>query len=119
LQVKIVCGKRDVPGWVDGVGLSIPRMNTPMAIQLTADETQLIFVDYGSNAVRLINIIEARVDTLAGTSSAVGTVDGVGTAASFNGPVAMRFFPASGTIFVLDRLGARVRNMVYGQVRTG
>jgi streptogramin lyase len=84
-QVSIVAGT-GVSGLVDGPALSA-RFKTPYKIGV--DKHDNIWVaDTGNNSVRRIDAVTGMVTTIAGTTSA-GFLDGPGTSARFNGPIAI------------------------------
>ena len=67
----------------DGIG-SAARFGEPIGI--TTDGRILYVADSGTNTIRMIVISTGVVSTLAGTNNTSGSVDGIGSAASFNGP---------------------------------
>lgn len=108
-EVKSVAGKPGSSGMVDGLGRAA-RFNSPRGLFLSADNTQLGVADYGNNALRLVNLVEGRVDLLAGASDgSSGAQDGVGGGATLNGPWDVQFNADSGKVYIADRLSAAVR----------
>jgi len=68
----------------------------------------LYVTDYGGHRVRKIQ--GGFVSTLAGSGSA-GYANGVGTAASFNGPFGIAYNPVDNSLVVTEHLGHRVRRV--------
>ncbi len=71
-------------GSVDSAVPADVRFNQPTGI--TTDGVNLYVTDYGNHTVRRIDIATKAVSTLAGTSGAVGSADGVQGTARFNLP---------------------------------
>ena len=67
----------------DGVGTAA-RFDAPGGI--ATDGTNLYITDYNNNTIRQMVIATGDVTTLAGTAGLLGTTDGIGSAARFNGP---------------------------------
>jgi sugar lactone lactonase YvrE len=78
---------------------------------LAIDGAGDIFVaDYGSNCIREITP-DGNVTTIAGNPFS-GTADGIGTAASFDGPANL-VFDASGNLFVTDYGNNLIRKITF------
>jgi DNA-binding beta-propeller fold protein YncE len=94
-------------GFLDGTGAAA-RFNHPVA--LATDSSGNVYVgDFDNNAIRMITPAGV-VTTLAGsTTGLVGTADGVGTNARFNGPRGLIVEQSTGNIFVTDRNNGTVR----------
>ncbi len=73
-------------GSTNGTG-TLASFNAPAGI--TMDGTNLFIADTGNQIIRKIVISTAAVTTLAGTAGTAGSTDGVGAAASFNGPAGL------------------------------
>ena len=71
-----------LPGSADGARTSASMTSAQM---LATDGVNIYFTDSGANNVRMINIATGTFSTVAG-SGAQGSINGVGTAASFNAP---------------------------------
>jgi sugar lactone lactonase YvrE len=92
-----------------------PRFNNPagLAIDLAGN---VYVADYGNNLIRKISAVDGTVSTVAGKS--LGNVDGVGTAASLNGPRAIAI-DAAGNLFVADANNHTIRKIdLTGNVTT-
>lgn len=100
---------------VDGVGIAA-AFNEPKGI--TTDGTNLYVADSGNNTIRKIVISTGVVTTLVGTAGTHGSADGVGSAASFEGPEGIT---TDGTnLFVTDRYNCTIRkiSIATGEVTT-
>ena len=83
--VTLIAGSENL-GHADGVGAAA-LFNRPAFVAATS--TDLYVADYGNNLIRQINLAYSAVTTLAGGGSSGtlhGHADGVGAAATFNGP---------------------------------
>ncbi len=83
--VATIAGSPGVAGSTDAVGTAA-RFKLPNGIAVSADKTTLYVADYGNNIIRMINKATGAVTTMAGKAGVSGTADGIGTAATFNGP---------------------------------
>ena len=92
-------------GHVDGTGTTV-RFNNLEGI--TTDGTYLYILDYYYMDIRKINITTAAVTTFAG-QGASSSVDGVGTAATFNHPIGIS---SDGTnLYVVEQWGDVIRKI--------
>jgi sugar lactone lactonase YvrE len=82
-------------------------LNYPFGI--TTDGTNLYVADTGNNTIRQIVIATGDVTTLAG-SGAVGSTDGIGTAASFNQPVGIT--TDNTNLYIADTGNHKIRQIV-------
>lgn len=82
------------PGWADGVGAAA-LFSTPVGLALDASGN--LFVSESSNRIRRVTP-GGVVTTIAG-SGAAGSADGIGGAASFNGPLFLSFDASSGMLY--------------------
>jgi len=82
-KVTTLAGTVQVSGSADGIGASA-RFNEPRGI--TTDGTSLFVADFQNNTIRKVDIGTGTVTTLAGSAGVPGSLDGVGLAATFNGP---------------------------------
>ncbi len=94
-------------GSADGVG-SAARFNHPVGIAVAPGDL-LYVTDPGSHTVRRISP-DGTVTTIAGAAGVPGSVDGVGAAARFNGPVGLAA-DDDGYVYVADSLNATVRKI--------
>lgn len=81
--VTTLAGTAGTSGSTDGTGAAA-RFNNPNSI--TTDGTNLYVSDNNNSTIRKIVIATGVVTTLAGTVGVIGSTDGTGTAALFNGP---------------------------------
>jgi sugar lactone lactonase YvrE len=92
-----------------------PRFNNPAGLAIDATGN-LYVADYSNNLIRRISAIDGSISTIAGKS--VGNVDGVGTAASLNGPRAIAI-DAAGSLYVADANNHSIRKIdLTGAVTT-
>lgn len=93
-------------GWSDGVGTNA-EFGLPMGVAVDASGNVYV-AEYGHNKVRKITA-DGTVTTLAGSGNA-GSVDGVGTAASFAGPGGIAV-DSEGNVYVSEYVGQRIRKI--------
>ena len=93
-------------GSADGTG-NAASFNAPNGI--TTDGTNLYVSDGGNSEIRQIVIATGVVTTLAG-STTVGSADGTGSAASFNGPIGITTEGAN--LYVADYWNHEIRKIV-------
>jgi sugar lactone lactonase YvrE len=104
--VSTVAGMPGVSGATDGSGTAA-LFGYPLG--LAEDATGTIYVaDLGNFAIRKIAMPGAVVTTLAGGSS--GFTDGVGAAATFNGPEAVAV-DAAGNVYVVEAANHAIRKV--------
>jgi DNA-binding beta-propeller fold protein YncE len=103
-------------GFADG-NASAARFNQPYGVALDTLETTLYVADYLNHAIRRIDLVLERVDTLSGNGTA-GFADGKGNAARFNQPYNVRV-DGEGRLWVPDQLNHAVRRVTpAGEVTT-
>ncbi len=108
--VTTLAGALGTPGHTDGVA-SLARFDHPYGV--TADPAGNVFVVEGASTLRQITP-SGMVSTVAGIYNVLGTADGVGSAANFDGPVAIAA-DAKGNLFISD--GAQnIRQAVVGPI---
>lgn len=93
-------------GAVDARG-EAASFNYPFGI--TTDGTNIYVADTGNNTIRQIVISTGDVTTLAG-SGVLGSTDGIGTAASFNQPVAIT--TDNTNLYIADSGSNKIRQIV-------
>eukprot|EP00947_MAST-08B_sp_MAST-8B-sp1_P001452 g1452.t1 len=91
----------------DGVGAAA-SFNYPEGITLSPDGKQLFVSEYGSHKIRVVNVADGTVTTLAG-SGEEKSEDGVGTAASFKQPCGLAIDYRSNQLLVTDGAGHKIR----------
>jgi hypothetical protein len=91
-------------GFVNGTGTAA-RFNYMNGLYYAS--SNLYVGDTNNHAIRRVTAPGAVVTTLAGSTS--GYLDGVGTAARFNGPFGLTFY--SGYVFVCDNFNYRIRKI--------
>jgi sugar lactone lactonase YvrE len=107
--LELVAGVVSV-GNNDGVGIEA-RMDGALHAAFTPDGQQMIFVDTFNRTIRRYGLRTRRVETLAGTAGVVGADDGVGPAASFEGPRGIAIHPDGRRVFIADGFNCTIREM--------
>jgi sugar lactone lactonase YvrE len=101
---KIVVSTGVVTTYAGGAGGSTDGVGTAASFHwpngLSNDGTNLYVVDSGNNTIRKIDISSATVTTIAGSVGIVGSDDGIGAAASFNGSRSIA--SVGGNLYVTD-----------------
>ena len=104
-----------VAGFMDGIGV-LAQFNKPTTAVLHPRGLLYVADGWGgcvaceNHRIRVIDISTTVVSTLAG-SGAAGSVDGVGTAATFNQPRGIALDAAFSTLFVSEQNGNRIRSI--------
>ncbi|MDE1926405.1 MAG: Ig-like domain-containing protein [Burkholderiales bacterium] len=104
-QVTTVAGSATTFVEVDGSS-QVASFN--VATGVATDGANLYVTDYRGGTIRKIVIATGAVTTLAGSGNAA-EVDGIGTAASFNGPVGIAIVGSD--LYVTDQDGATIRQV--------
>jgi len=113
LTVSTLAGSAGVAGSSDGTGNAASFNNIN---NIAVDTNGNIYVvDRGNHYIRKITPVGV-VTTLAG-SGATGNADGIGTAASFNNPIAIAV-DATGNVYVADTSNHRIRKITPSGVVT-
>lgn len=107
LMSEIALGSPGEADLVDGPMFDV-RLNSPRGIVLD-DEGYGYIADTGNHVIRFVDPLEGEVFTFVG-SAATGSADGIGTAASFNGPEGMAL-DKNGNLFVADTGNATIRKI--------
>jgi D-alanyl-D-alanine dipeptidase len=112
--VTTLAGTAWARGSADGTGVAA-RFSAPSGVA-TDRVGNVYVVDAGNDTIRRINAAEV-VTTLAGTAGAVGSADGTGAAARFNGPsgVATDWI---GNLYVADSYNNTIRKITPAGVVT-
>lgn len=97
-----------VPGFADGVAGNA-RFNTPTGITLSLDGRFLLVADTNNHRVRKIDLLNNRVDTLAGNGNP-GNDDGPAGEATFNQPIGLAL-DSDGTLYVSEIFGSDIRRI--------
>jgi hypothetical protein len=101
--VTTVAGTKGSSGMTDGTGIAA-QFNNPTAIVI--DPTVGTFALVTDEAcVRSIDLVTWVVTTVAGTKHSLGTADGTGVAARFNGPSALAIDPIAGAFALVADYG--------------
>ncbi len=105
-SLTTIAGSTDLPGTLDGVGLEA-RFNLIQG--LASDGASLYIADFGNHTIRKMDLSTLEVTTLAGVAGTIGSSDGVGASALFNGPFGVIFM--GGNLYVTDYSNHRVRKV--------
>lgn len=107
VEVSTFAGMAGVAGDADGTGTAA-SFDLPFGI--TTDAAGNVYVaDRFNNLIRKITPTGV-VSTLAGMTGIGGSMDGMGTAASFDGPIGMTT-DAAGNVYVADRANHTIRKI--------
>lgn len=107
--VTTVAGAAGESGMTDGPAAEA-RFSEPEGIVLGVDG-KLYIADTDNNAIRVLTLSTGMVATLAGSPERTDLVDGVGSAASFYKPKALRM-DTSGDLYVADTFNMALRKVV-------
>ncbi|MEA3210598.1 MAG: hypothetical protein QOE70_3655 [Chthoniobacter sp.] len=112
--VTTLAGKAGSSGSADGTG-SAARFDTPIGVAV--DTSGTVYVADGRNStIRKISAA-GEVTTLAGSAGKVGSADGTGSDARFNGPYGLAL-DSSGSIYVADTGNRTIRKITAAGVVT-
>lgn len=101
----------------DGIG-SQASFDSPTGITLDASGRTLYIGDSGAHKIRQINLATREVSTLAGTGSE-GSLDAVGTAASFIHPQGVTLDASGSTLYVADYGNHKIRKITLATGAVG
>lgn len=104
--VTTLAGSGSTTPVADGIGAAA-TFNTPSGI--TTDGTNLYVCDTGNHTLRKIEIATTTVTTIAGTATASGTSNGIGSSARFNGPYGITSDGVG--LFLADSINHTVRRV--------
>jgi hypothetical protein len=101
-------GSTAIRGSADGTGTSA-TFNSISNVALWMDETYLVVADNGNCNLRLVNLANHIVTTLAGLAGTCGFADGVGLAAQFKAMTDIVINPDTDVAYVADPANFRIR----------
>ena len=104
--VTTVAGAVGQGGFINGVGL-VAQFNSPLGLMAATNGT-IYVADSGNHCIRSIS--NGVVSTFAGSPQVLGSADGAGTNAQFNGPVGLAL-NAQGNLFVSDSNNHTIRKI--------
>jgi len=84
-QVSTVAGTANIPGTDDGKGAAA-HFNLPTQIAADPNGSRLFLTDSNNSTIRMIQLPDMVVKTIAGQAQAEGKADGPSTKSSFNRP---------------------------------
>ena len=113
-NLTIIVGSKGVPGYLNGVGTSA-RIGVCQGLAI--DSKYLYFVDNSTSTIRRVALTDYTVDTLAGSPGVPGTSDGIGAAASFNGPSGLAI--AGNNLYVPDYYSHTIRRISLATATLG
>jgi hypothetical protein len=107
--VELIAGRRIIGGGKDGVGAEA-TFSEPCS--LVSDQQGGVFLaDTDWNTIRRVDVASGRVTTLAGNPDGIANSnDGNGTAAGFNGPIALAY-DGHGTLYIADMNNNTIRKL--------
>jgi DNA-binding beta-propeller fold protein YncE len=109
LDVSTIAGTAGVFGSADGTGPTA-QFGQPDGVVLSPDGTTLYVADFGNSTIRKMDLSTGAVTTIAGSAGDIGTADGTGPAARFNGPA---YITTDGNrLFVADAYNNSIRQIV-------
>jgi sugar lactone lactonase YvrE len=112
--VTTVAGTAQSLGWTDGTG-SAARFNFPTSVAVNAS-TVLYVADTYNSTIRTVTPAGA-VTTFAGSAESIGSADGAGSAARFNGPNGVAV-DGTGTVYIADTSNNTIRRITFAGVVT-
>lgn len=111
-MVGTLAGFVGQPGAVDATGVNA-RFRYPTAVAHHAATGVLYVADTFNHTIRRIDIATGAVTTLAGKAGEPGaTLNGVGTLARFNEPIALALSADGALLYVADQAGHVIRQVV-------
>ena len=113
--VTTLAGSAGVSGSNDGTG-SAALFSFPEGIAVNSAGTAIYVSDFNNSTIRLVTPAGV-VTTIAGTAGSLGSADGTGAAAQFNGPQGIAL-NASGNIIVADSNNNTIRQVTPAGVVT-
>src|SRR6478672_2617215 len=112
--VTTIAGAVEVTGSTDGSG-SAARFNYPSGMALDS-AGNLYVADHANSTVRKIVLSPSvSVTTFAGTAGVIGSKNGTGAAASFNGPYGLSV-DGAGNVYVADSGNDEIRKITSSRV---
>ena len=112
--VTTIAGAVEETGSTDGSG-SVARFNYPAGIALDS-AGNLYVADHANSTVRKIVLSPSvSVTTFAGTAGVIGSKNGTGAAASFNGPYGLSV-DGAGNVYVADTGNDTIRKITAARV---
>lgn len=106
--VSTLAGTPETPGTADGPATSA-QFRSPLGVAVDSSGNAYA-ADWGNHTIRKI-APDGTVTTFAGSAGQIGTADGTGASARFNGPRAVAAAP-DGTIYVTDRENHTIRRIL-------
>ena len=118
-EVTTIAGSAGQSGSADGVGAAA-SFYAPGGVTLNTEGTFALVADTGNNTIRRFNLVNGSVSTIAGDPTAVGSTDGVGTAARFASPSSVALSADEKFALVADTGNNTIRriDLVTGNVTT-
>lgn len=112
LTISTLAGTAGVIGYTDAMNGAI-EFNDPLGIAVDVN-TNIYIADLGNHVIRQLSLSGTNwvSTTIAGQVGVVGSTDGIGTNALFNGPRGIAV-DNSGNIFVSDTASSTIRELTY------
>ena len=105
--VGTLAGTAETRGSADGVGTAA-SFKLPQGVSYSPDGLFVAIADSFNHKIRLVTVDTGATVTLAG-SGAIGSADGVGTAASFKIPKGVSYSPNGMSVAVADSFNYKIR----------
>lgn len=109
-QVTTIAGSPGQDGRADGTGTAA-RFSSPREIALSSDGSFALIADSANSIIRRLDLASRAVTTIAG-SGAVGSADGIGTAASFSSPWGIAMTADDSMALITDSGNYTIRKLV-------
>lgn len=119
VRLATLAGSPFQTGSADGIGPAA-RFTFPRGVALSHDSSFALVADTTNNTIRKITLATAQVITLAGSAGQVGSADGSGVTARFNGPRGIALSHDGSFALIADFTNQTIRklDLVSGAVTT-
>lgn len=115
-QVTTLYGTPMKGGWKDGVA-SEARFYGPSGLALHESENLLYVSDSRNHVIKSVNLLNNKVDIVAGNINIYKKADGIGEEAPFQFPEGLALDSISRHLYVADRINHAIRRIVLDERR--